>query len=268
MGLAPASVPPQRAEYVLNSNQSSEDSSVQQILQVLVLVLSLSFLLMSDPHVQDINESQMLEELSVQKTADTQASPTSIPAQEVVDQGITNLEVIAEVISSINKTIVRLQADFDAKIKYDDSKERTIDALHRELQHYREDLSFKILRPLIIDLVGLHDDLVLNSAKYSKLEQVISPDQITNEFISFASDVGEILNRYGFELYRTDSDIFDRSLQKAQKVINTDNAQLDKHISERLRKGIRYGNRIIRPEAVTAYRYVASSTPVLENSSE
>src|SRR5437667_6699347 len=52
-----------------------------------------------------------------------------------------------------------LRHDFDTKVKYDESKERQIDSLHRELQAYREGFHFKILRPLFIDLIAVHDDL-------------------------------------------------------------------------------------------------------------
>jgi molecular chaperone GrpE len=55
--------------------------------------------------------------------------------------------------------IQRLKEDFETKAKYDESKDRLIDSLHRELQLYREGLHFKILRPVFIDLIAMHDDL-------------------------------------------------------------------------------------------------------------
>lgn len=170
------------------------------------------------------------------------------------------MDSMQQVLASITNSVSRLQADFDTKIKYDESKERTIDALHRELQDYREDLNFKILRPLIMDLVSLYDDLHLLVVKYSEVDQLLEAGKVASDLKTFISEIEEMVSRYGFEFYQVDSDVFDRSLQKTQKVVNTDNAELDKRIIERSRMGLRYGDRVVRPEVVIAYRYVASGS--------
>ena len=170
------------------------------------------------------------------------------------------MDSMQQVLASINNSVSRLQTDFDTKIKYDESKERTIDALHRELQDYREDLSFKILRPLIMDLVSLYDDLHLLVVKYSELDQLLEAGKVASDLKTFISEIEEMVSRYGFEFYQVDSNVFDRSLQKTQKVVNTDNAELDKRIIERCRMGLRYGDRVVRSEVVIAYRYVASGS--------
>jgi molecular chaperone GrpE (heat shock protein) len=188
------------------------------------------------------------------------ATDSSLDPQEKISQsGDVSSVFIQQAMDTMIQSISRLQADFETKIKYDDSKERTIDALHRELQDYREDLSFKILRPLIVDLVSLYDDLNLLNKKYSEPEPSLEASKFAADLKSFVAEIEEIVSRYGFEFYQVDADVFDRSLQKIQKVVNTDNRNFDKQIVDRVRQGLRYGDRIVRPEMVTAYRYVASS---------
>jgi molecular chaperone GrpE len=205
---------------------------------------------MNDP------QSQTEKQLENQESA-TEISPDA-PAE--VSQSLdVNSVFIQQTMDAMTKSISRLQADFETKIKYDESKERTIDAMHRELQDYREDLSFKILRPLILDIVSLYDDLNLLDRKNSVPEQSVEVGKPGSDLKTFVADIEEIVSRYGFEFYRVDTDIFDRSLQKTQKVINTDNPNLDKQVIDRIRQGLRYGDRVVRSELVTAYRYVASS---------
>jgi molecular chaperone GrpE len=195
----------------------------------------------------------------------TEISPD--PPDNVSQSLNVNSVFIQQAMDKIIQSISRLQSDFETKIKYDESKERTIDAMHRELQDYREDLSFKILRPLILDIVSLYDDLNLLEWKDSESEPSLEIGKLGLDLKTFVADIEEIVSRYGFEFYRVDTDIFDRSLQKTQKVINTDNPNLDKQVIDRIRQGLRYGDRVVRSELVTAYRYVASSESNPANSS-
>jgi molecular chaperone GrpE len=182
------------------------------------------------------------------------------PQEQILAEKLdTDPAFFQQTIDAINRSISRLQSDFDTKIKYDQSKERTIDAMHRELQDYREDLSFKILRPLILDVVSLYDDLNLIDRKYSESEQSVEVEKLASDLKTFGADIEEIVSRYGFEFYRVKSDLFDRALQKTQKVVDTDNPDLDKQVIDKIRQGLRYGDRVVRPELVTAYRYVAPS---------
>jgi molecular chaperone GrpE len=181
---------------------------------------------------------------------------------------LDSISSIQQMFDSITDSLSKLQSDFENKIKYDESKERTIDALHRELQDYREDLNFKILRPPVMDLVGLHDDLNMLAIRYRTHDEPSSGKSVAADFENFATEIEEIVSRYGFEFYQAEGDVFDRTLQRTQKVENTEKSELNKQIIERTRKGLRYGERVVRPEVVTAYRYVTldhsnvlSSTP-------
>ena len=52
-----------------------------------------------------------------------------------------------------------LRECFDAKIRYDQAKERQIEALHEELQAHRQGLYQQIMRPVLIDLIDIYDEM-------------------------------------------------------------------------------------------------------------
>jgi molecular chaperone GrpE (heat shock protein) len=170
----------------------------------------------------------------------------------LVQESVTS---IRQMLSGVSVLVSRLQTDFDAKIKYDESKERTISLLHQELQDYRNDLNFQHLRPLVMELVSLYDDMSAIASKYGSLCQSQELNCVASEISAFVQDIEDMVTRHGFEIYQTDSDIFDRTWQNAQKTEKTDNPDLDRHIASRVRKGLRYGERVVRPEIVTVYRY-------------
>lgn len=186
--------------------------------------------------------------------------PQNVPniEQNIQEETPNNFNLIQPIIDNIHQAIAQLQKDFEVKVKYDESKERTINALHKELQDYREDMVFKILRPLIMDITSIYDHLQLLTKKYGNLSESNSANSIASELTSFTEEIEEIVSRYGFKFYQNDSETYDRSKQKAQKIINTDDSTLDKQIVEHLRMGLQYQKRIVRPETVSVYRYVSN----------
>jgi molecular chaperone GrpE (heat shock protein)/glutathione synthase/RimK-type ligase-like ATP-grasp enzyme len=169
-----------------------------------------------------------------------------------------NTVAIEQLLKNLNNSFFSLQKDFETKIKYDQSKDSTIDALHRELQDYRDDLAFKTLRPLVEKLTRLTDQMRLLASNYEKTEQPVEARNVFKDLEDLAWDIEEAINDRGFEFFQTEDEVFDRKQQKAQKTVDTDNKELDKHICERIKVGLRYEEKVVRPELVSVYRYVAS----------
>ena len=149
-----------------------------------------------------------------------------------------------------------LRQDFDTKVKYDESKERLIDTLHQELQAYREDLHFKILRPLLLDLITLYDELgkVVDDMQATNSDS--SFQQIIQNFALFQQTIEEMLRRNGVDAFCVEDSTFVASRQRVLKVLSTAEPTQDKQIARRVRKGFLYENRILRPEVVEIYKYV------------
>lgn len=151
-----------------------------------------------------------------------------------------------------------LRRDFEAKVKYDTSKEQIIESLHRELQFHRKGLHFHILQPVFTDLILLYDDM-------GKLRENIGmnsigvSDQIAQSLKVFQEVVEEILCRYGAEPFTVEGELFLPNKQRSLNVLPTSDPALDKHIARRVRQGFEYEDKLLRHELVDVYKYVLVS---------
>src|SRR4051812_8683235 len=82
-----------------------------------------------------------------------------------------------------------LRERFESKIRYDEVKERQIDALHEELQGYRQGLYQQIMQPVVMDLISIYDEVAGQFARISG-----SPD---GGLGFLAEMIEEVLARYG-----------------------------------------------------------------------
>jgi molecular chaperone GrpE len=173
-------------------------------------------------------------------------------------QSRTSNEEVSRDIQILMEEMQRLRRDFDNKVKYDESKERLIDSLHMELQTYREGLHFKILHPVFMDLISMHDDLG------KLLEDVLSKEnevsrQMLRNLESFQESIEEILRRNGVEAFSVEETTFVSGKQRVLRVVVTSDLALDKRVARRVRKGFEYDGRVLRPEIVEVYRAVAQA---------
>ena len=145
-----------------------------------------------------------------------------------------------------------LREVFDAKIRYDEARERLVEAMSEELLAYRQDLYQKLLRPVLLDLIGLYDDLM------QVLESADSAPTTNTQLGFFRDSIEQILERNGAELFAIDGEDIDRTHQKVVQVTETPNQNLDRRLDRRLRPGFSWNGKVLRPEWVTAYRYVAA----------
>lgn len=188
-----------------------------------------------------------------------QPSDPAEPETAALESSPVTDEAVTAIVSAIHTSIQQLQADFETKIKYDDSKEHTIDALHRELQDYRADLVLKIMRPLVQDLLTLYDDIG-QIIDRQPTELNVDASALLDQLEGIRTDIEEMLARHGYELFEAPDEEHDSNSQRVQKVIETDVASQHLMIARRVRKGVRYGDKIIRPESVDIYRYAPSDT--------
>lgn len=150
-----------------------------------------------------------------------------------------------------------LHQDFESKLKYDEAKDRQLDALHKELQAHRDDLHFKILRPVLMDLIAMYDDMHSiarhdegrDAGELSEAEVRMRRNQA-----SFIGTIEEILERYGVSAFNDEGDTISPQRQRSIKQVDTDDAAHDRRIAQRLRKGFCHGDKVLRPEIVTTYR--------------
>ena len=201
--------------------------------------------------VTDNIDQQSIEALSssvnsTSKSADPTTSST---------ENILAIEEVSRSLQLLMAEMQRLREDFDTKVKYDESKERLIDSLHRELQVYREGLHFKILKPIFIDLIAMYDDLgKLIDAMLAK-DLASASTQMVQNLESFQETIEETLRRNGVDAFTLEESTFVASKQRILKVIDTTDPAQDKQVVRRVRKGFEYEGRVLRPEIVEIYKY-------------
>ena len=164
--------------------------------------------------------------------------------------------IIQATMAGIIERIDVLSDEFKSKIKYDTAKDKQLDTLHSELQEHRQNLYFTLMRPIFMDLIGMHDDI--NKLLRHDQEQVDATDgekRLRRILESFADTIEGVLERYGVLAYSEESEFFSAQRQRALGVVKTEDAEQDRRIAERLRKGFAYGERVLRPELVATYRF-------------
>jgi molecular chaperone GrpE len=141
-----------------------------------------------------------------------------------------------------------LGEEFALKLKYDQAKEKAIDALHDELRQHRGGLHFTLLRPLLSDLISLHDDLLQLAAARTAADAATA-----RTFEGLASSIKEILARQGVATLEIGSTLFDGKRQRAIRTVATEQNALVGCVAERIRTGFVYDDRVVRPEHVALY---------------
>jgi molecular chaperone GrpE len=210
--------------------------------------------------MEEMEDNQVVTNNVDQQNREALSSSVNSPSKSAdpATSATANILAIEEVTRSLQLLMAemqRLREDFDTKVKYDESKERLIDSLHRELQVYREGLHFKILKPVFIDLIAMYDDLgKLIDAMLAKDPSSASSQMVQN-LGSFQETIEETLRRNGVDAFTLEESTFLASKQRILKVLDTSDPAQDKQIGRRVRKGFEYEGRVLRPEIVEIYKY-------------
>lgn len=157
------------------------------------------------------------------------------------------ISIEVEILSELRE----LREYFDSKIRYDEAKERHIEALHDELQAHRQSLYQQIMQPVLVDLVNIYDECA---------RQVGGQPGAPQSAPGFLTElVEEVLSRYGVTKFVCAGDAIDRTRQRVIDTEFTGDAGLDKRLARRLRPGFEIRGTVIRPEWIVAYRHVSGA---------
>jgi molecular chaperone GrpE len=155
------------------------------------------------------------------------------------------MEAIQALGATFGKKLDQLQTLFERELRAEATRERVVDRLHAELQEYKQDLLLKVLRPVFVDLIQLHDDIGKMAAS--------AGEDAAGLLLSLQQGVEDILYRQGVEPFTIDEPTFDPRRQRAVAAVAIDDPALNKTIATRHRKGFQAGDKVIRPEVVSVY---------------
>lgn len=194
------------------------------------------------------------------------------------------LDAVHGLADQVNGRLDVLQALVERELRAEMTRERVVDRLHAELQEYKQDLLMKVMRPVFVDLIQLHDEITKmeesrrppaaagsksqseseaeaesGSAAESKSEsETESPadpeiDPTRSCLESIRIGIEDVLYRQGVEPYQQDSTVFDARRQRVLTTVPTEDPELNKTVAARIRQGFQLGEKIIRPEIVSVY---------------
>lgn len=153
-------------------------------------------------------------------------------------------------LADIASLIGGLQKKFDEKIAVDEHKNGLFDKLYKERDEYKNDLYGKLLKPFITGCIEIINDLRMYVSKMDTYDV----ERSLNYLKSLPDDIVELLENNGVELYSEESDAFNPRMQRAKKIVPTEDASLNNTIAERLEKGYSWNGVVLRPEMVAVYR--------------
>lgn len=153
-----------------------------------------------------------------------------------------------------------MEALFCKRIMHAEYEDKVIDQLHSELQKYKDDLYFQMIRPILLDVIDVRESILTvaeASRKKAEGEQSISVAQ----FADYANDLQGILERNDVELYRgKEGEPYIPIKQRVVKKELTGDKELHGKICESLSYGYSYRGKTIFPEKITAYYYGEKQT--------
>jgi molecular chaperone GrpE len=145
-------------------------------------------------------------------------------------------------LAQVGERLAHLEALLTARRGDADGREAVIQQLHDQLQEARADLVWKILRPILVDLVRLHDDLARAQER--------DPGGPLGEF---RQDLLDALERQGFTPFTVEGDRFDPRRQQAVRVVPAPAADQVGQVLARHAPGFASADRLLRPEKVAVY---------------
>jgi molecular chaperone GrpE (heat shock protein) len=172
-------------------------------------------------------------------------------------ESLTN-DTPADIAARIDLGVNRILEAFEDKLKYDASKQQSVDRLYSELQGYRSGLVAQAVRPFIFGMIRHHAEIgkLLTAIQETSAEEM-SPAKFCQLLESLQEDVEEVLGENGVAAYRAEvSDPFDPVRQTVVgRAMPTTEEDRSGTVAACLGPGFEHEGRILVKARVSAYRF-------------
>ena len=190
----------------------------------------------------------------------------SKPEEEKYNQRASENAPSGLPVEGIISRLDHLQELMENRLAYDAGKEQLIRELGDELQGYRNEVSRRQKRPILMDLLHLYDS-INNIFQGLQRQENVDRAKIAEVWEMISAELLEVLARQ--EVYPLEGDIscLDRRLHRAVTTEITTVPEENNMIAKVLRSGFTWGEQVLRPEEVILKKYQAENPGVREGGS-
>ena len=169
-----------------------------------------------------------------------------------IENSDDKLERILENVENLNDRMTVMNEMFLKKIQNTSFEKEIADKLHEEIQEYRNDLHFQLVKPIILDLINMRESMKKGVGNLRKK----TDEEKLKLFQSYIEEIEMILDNNDVEIYETENvenADFDVKKQKIIKKIETSNKELHGKIFNISSSGYMHKGKVILPEKVEVY---------------
>ena len=234
----------------LLSEPQEKDEEITKLKNTIIDIESRKNQTISDlqKEIEVLKEEKVRNQTSVDKKEDP-SNVEEISITQFMQEGFQKLE----------KKVNEINGEFASKLKYDESKDKIIDNLHRELQTYKDDQIKKIKEPVIHELIIMADRTKKLIQAFDK-EEELYPQKLIRVIKDSFQDIEDALYRQSVISYNCEGDTYDAKRQQIIKVIKIDDVSKDKKVAEVVGNGYEWNGKIFRAEKVNIYQYEGPKT--------
>ena len=148
-----------------------------------------------------------------------------------------------------NQKLEELKNQFNQKIFRDEKLKEAFDKLYEEMKQYKENFLFEAMRPVLTDLLLLHDNVI-------RFQKSLEDSKAKEAMNIFQEEILEILYRRDIEpILLPESTKVDRKIQRVVKTIPADTPSEEGDIVEVVREGFWRGEKVFRLQDIVCKKY-------------
>lgn len=156
---------------------------------------------------------------------------------------------------------------FKTRFSQDEQKEKLIDKMHEELQKLKADLYKNLVRPVLLDVIHIRDNMHRMQADLNKKY----PEGMVpiKTFSEYSVDLADLLEEHGVEIFEEKTGT--PFIPVKQKVINrlvTNEKDRSGIIARSTSSGYIYNGQVISPQRVDVYYFEESKIQTSDPSNE
>lgn len=155
---------------------------------------------------------------------------------------------------------------FERKISVSASQDKIIASMHKELEEYKNDFYFNMIKPIIEDIINTRDSILRISR--TNIDKGLTEIPIKT-LSDYSYDLEDILIKNGVEVFaRSEGDEFSPQEGQLIEKVYTNDESLNHKIAKVLSDGYKYNDRILSRQRVNVYFYKEDLEESLENKEE